>query len=454
MSSRPGRAEVFRYVQHDWDADSRRLLCRYDLDGETFEEAFTFTPTDADLALGTAPDPEDLEAAFRLVFLLAGMSYYKAGAPPVVDLGTTATTASERELLRASLVEGLGEYAHKNQLDLSDVRFEGPTATPAPVGPPPAEPVRPLIPFGGGVDSIVTVEGLRPVVEDAALFVVTRGETPFAAIENAAEVAGFPIARVRRQLDPKILQSRQRGYLDGHVPVTGILSTLAVATAVLSGRDAVVLSNERSASDGNVVVDGREVNHQWSKSIHFERLLRDALAEGGPSGVAYYSWLRDASALWIADRFARLTDYHRVFRSCNRNFTIDPERRLSEWCGVCDKCCFVDLVLAPFLPAAELDAIFHGREPLQNPDLLEQFRVLLGLVEAPKPFECVGDVDECQEAAVLAHARRTGDAVGLLAPLHAELSERSLAPATLPTAWRVPSGPHHIPRSHAASDVR
>ena len=141
MSSRPGRAEVFRYVQHDWDADSRRLLCRYDLDGETFEEAFTFTPTDADLALGTAPDPEDLEAAFRLVFLLAGMSYYKAGAPPVVDLGTTATTASERELLRASLVEGLGEYAHKNQLDLSDVRFEGPTATPAPVGPPPAEPV-------------------------------------------------------------------------------------------------------------------------------------------------------------------------------------------------------------------------------------------------------------------------------------------------------------------------
>ena len=39
---------------------------------------------------------QDLGATPRLVFLLAGVSYYKTAAPPVVDLGDLATTAAER----------------------------------------------------------------------------------------------------------------------------------------------------------------------------------------------------------------------------------------------------------------------------------------------------------------------------------------------------------------------
>ena len=59
----------------------------------------------------------------------------------------------------------------------------------------------------------------------------------------------------------------------------------------LNGYDAVTLANERSASSGNVVYDGIEVNHQFSKSARAEALLRGAVAETGVA-VDIFSLLR------------------------------------------------------------------------------------------------------------------------------------------------------------------
>ncbi|MGC2167629.1 MAG: hypothetical protein WA580_00840, partial [Acidimicrobiales bacterium] len=59
----------------------------------------------------------------------------------------------------------------------------------------------------------------------------------------------------------------------------------------------------------------------------------------------------------------------------------------------CDKCLFINLVLAPYLPRAALREIF-GHEPLSDPAREEQLRVLVGLGADAKPFECVGDPDE------------------------------------------------------------
>ena len=55
------------------------------------------------------------------------------------------------------------------------------------------------------------------------------------------------------------------GALNGHIPVTAINSLIAIATAVLHGLGPVVMSNERSASDPNLIWNGHEINHQWSK---------------------------------------------------------------------------------------------------------------------------------------------------------------------------------------------
>jgi hypothetical protein len=85
--------------------------------------------------------------------------------------------------------------------------------------------------------------------------------------------------------------------------------------------------------------------------------------------------------------------FHHVFRSCNRAFTQASGERAQNWCGECDKCLFINLILAPFLSRSALLEIFAS-EPLANPDLQGQLRALVGVGLDHKPFECVGDPDE------------------------------------------------------------
>src|SRR5580693_9040216 len=115
------RGRVFRYEGWTTDAERGMLTCRYSLDGREFAERVALAP-------GQRWHTEAARAAARLVFLLAGGSYYKTAAPPVIDLGTTALTDAERAFLRDFYLQGLGEYAYKNALDLSDLRIHGPAA--------------------------------------------------------------------------------------------------------------------------------------------------------------------------------------------------------------------------------------------------------------------------------------------------------------------------------------
>jgi hypothetical protein len=166
------------------------------------------------------------------------------------------------------------------------------------------------------------------------------------------------------------------------VPVTGILSGVAVLAAVLAGRDAVVMSNEWSASKPTIEAGGRAINHQYSKSAAFEADFRAVLGQSVSLDLDYFSALRARTELWVAAEFARLPQFHDSFHSCNKAFYLDPAKRLDHWCGECDKCCFIDLILAPFVPAADLRRIFGGREPLDNLELQGKFQALLGVAAA------------------------------------------------------------------------
>ena len=380
------RGSVFRYQSFAVDAERGVLSCYYELDGREFTERITLAP-------GPRWHTEAARAAARLVFLLAGVSYYKTAAPPVIDFGETALTDAELAFLREFYLQGLGEFAYRNALDLTSLRLEArsaglggtllargddprePLATGGthPSGPP--LPRRALVPFGGGIDSIVTVERVRRLA-DTALFVVSRPADRFDAIEQPAAVTGLEVVRAEREIDPQLLRSAELGFLNGHVPVTGILSAIAVLAAVLADRDAVVMSNEWSASIPTLEYAGHPVNHQFSKSEQFEAAFRDALAQSPVPLPGYFSWLRDRTELWVGQEFAGLEPYHDSFRSCNKAFYTERARRLDHWCGQCDKCCFIDLILAPFLPAEALRRIFAVTgEPLDDPGLAAKFRV-------------------------------------------------------------------------------
>jgi hypothetical protein len=440
------RGQVFRYLSYSADPERGTLTCRYELDGREFAERFT-------LPAGPRWHREAARAAARLVFLLAGVSYYKTAAPPLIDLGETALTETELAFLREFYVQGLGEFGYRNNLDLTSLRIEAPRAEAEAEAMAAARPEalgarRALVPFGGGIDSIVVVERVRRLA-DVALFVVNRPADRFAAIEAPAAVTGLPIVRAEREIDPQLLRSAELGFLNGHVPVTGILSAIAVLAAVLEDRDAVVMSNEWSASVPTLEFDGRPVNHQFSKSDIFEAAFRDVLAQACADRLPeYFSWLRDRTELWVGREFAALEQYHGSFRSCNKAFYSDKTRRLDHWCGECDKCCFIDLILAPFLPAAELRRIFAVTgEPLDNPGLAGKFRALLGA--GAKPFECVGEVTECRAAVLLAARRDDRAGHPLLTELALEVAGWPDAPSAADAvAMLAPVGENFIPAGY------
>jgi len=438
-------ADRFRYDDYELDAALGRLTCRYSLGTRHFCERVSFDP-------GGDWEAPGVDAAARLVFMLAGVSYYKTSAPSIIDLGKLATTGEERRFLRTFYTEGLAEFAYRNALDLSHLQVIGPELyRQEPAGFVPIA-GRPLVPFGGGIDSIVSADEVRKRHPGTSLFIVSKSGDRFDAIEEPARITGLRVVRAEREVDPAVVRSTESGFLNGHVPVTGIISAIAVMAAVLGRHDAVVMSNEWSASVGTLVVDGHTINHQWSKGFDFERGFRELIASGIGPVPDYFSLLRPYSELWVAKRFASLPRFHGAFRSCNRAFHIERAKRLDHWCGTCDKCCFVDLILSPFISRDELSEVFDGREPLDEPSLEDRFRTLVGSGTEGKPFECVGEEGECRAAVRLAAVRPDRGDNKLLHTLAAELGYGSLGDGAAPAELLRPIGDHFIPDDYLPDD--
>jgi hypothetical protein len=211
---------------------------------------------------------------------------------------------------------------------------------------------------------------------------------PSPAAMRIAAVSGLDLVSVKRRLDPLIFELNKAGALNGHVPVTAIVSLAVVAAGYAHGYATTVMALESSADEPTRRIGSTGVNHQWSKSSEFEFGLRDVLAEISCS-IRYSSALRDLTELDIAGCFAQMTRYHPLFRSCNRAFALDGG--VDGWCNDCPKCRFVFLMLATSLDPGDLVGIF-GADLFSSPGQIQGFRDLLDIDR--KPFECVGTLEE------------------------------------------------------------
>ncbi|GAA2668938.1 hypothetical protein Apa02nite_047290 [Actinoplanes palleronii] len=421
--------DVMRFPSYAFDPTTGIATFDYLLDGP---EPLRFTET---ITLPVPAEGHDLETLHRVLELLhvvAGVSYYKVGAPPRV-LAPLPVAPEVAAWFTRIYTDGLAEYAYRNQLPhVLELTVETPGVLA------PATPVevtgRPLSAVGGGKDSIVTLEILRAAGLDPVPFSVN----PNPVIVNVNAASGLTALAARRKLDPLLFELNKAGALNGHIPVTAINSLIAVATAVWHGLGPVIMSNERSASDPNLVWNGHEVNHQWSKGVLAEGLLRSAVAAHTGLVDPYFSLLRTLSELHIAQLFAGHTAYDDVVTSCNKAFKLhDPTAR---WCGDCPKCRFVFLAMAPHMPRERLAHIF-GHDLFAAEAQVPGFLELLG-VDGHKPFECVGEAEEC----LVALSMLTDDAPVLVAL-------RAAVPAS---AWDTvshsnvftPGGPHHVPPAY------
>lgn len=387
----------FRFVDCAFDASTgvARLAYAFD-DGPTLVETVTIPGAPFDL---DGPRAQAVEQALRLLHLFAGVSYYKAAVPREITIEGYAIDAGTAAFLTDVYENGLGEFAYRNGLQLRGViRFPAEAGTLAPA---PSLGLREqaLVAIGGGKDSLVSIESLRDA-EIAQTVTWIGGSQLIAA---CAARTGLPTLNIGRQLAPELFEYNRAGAWNGHIPVTAVNSAILALAALLHGHDQVVFSNERSASYGSLIEGTGEVNHQWSKGWTFEQAFANHLATHVAADLRYYSLLRPLSELAVARQFARSDRYDQHFSSCNRNFHILGERPAQRWCGICPKCHFVFLALAPFMSKPRLVGIF-GRNLLDDPDQMPGFDALLEYRDH-KPFECVGEGQESR-AAMAALAQR------------------------------------------------
>lgn len=394
----PTSYERFIFDSYHFDTEARRIELHYSVDDAFhFTETFTLAPH---TPLTHARDADVDRAVFAL-HIAAGISYFKAFCPPQIEVRSGKLSVAQADFWDEFYTRGLGEFFYQNKIDYHGL-IHFPVSNDAPRPLPfivPPEPKRALVPFGGGKDSQVTAELLRERGLDITLFRMQ----PHRFITELAEVNHLPLLEVTRTLDPQLYELNKQGALNGHIPITGIVTFLTMVVALLNGFDSVFFSNERSSDYGNVEYLGLEVNHQWSKSNEAERMLRDYIEAYITHKSQYLNLLRPLSDLHIAKLFTRKPTYFAHVTSCNRNWLwqqLDENPNQGRWCGECDKCAFTFAMFAAFLPLERVVDIFK-KNLYDDATLLPRYRQLWG-AETFKPFECVGTPEETKAALYLA----------------------------------------------------
>ncbi len=335
---------------------------------------------------------EQLETLAFQIGMTELVSYWKIACPKRVVVKPFALTESQKRFWKKLYYNGLGEFIYLNGISVSEAELMDLESLPMSFQPGDVRGMesmgsvrfdeRTLVPVGGGKDSVVTLECLRNEMPVIPMIVNPRGATL-----NCVKTAGYKeneFIVINRTLDPTMLKLNAEGYLNGHTPFSALLAFISILVAFGSRSKYIALSNENSANESTV--PGTNINHQYSKSIEFERDFRNYVAENINKEVQYFSFLRPLSELQIASLFAQCEAYHPVFRSCNVGSKTDS------WCGHCPKCLFTWIILSPFLSHEKLVAIF-GKDLMADASLQPIMEELNGTA-AVKPFECVGTVEE------------------------------------------------------------
>lgn len=327
---------------------------------------------------------DQLEALAFQIGMVELVSYWKLACPKTIVVKPFDLKLCQKKWWRHLYYQGLGEFRYLNGIECSEhdfLRMESGTNRDFKSVHVPLE-EKTLIPVGGGKDSVVTLECLRNAIPVIPLILNPRGATV-----SCIEAAGFTlddVAVINRTLDPTMLKLNNEGFLNGHTPFSALLAFLTLLISAGTGSKYIALSNESSANESTV--PGTDINHQYSKSIDFERDFRDYVRQHLNEEMQYFSFLRPLNEMQIASLFSQSEAYHEVFRSCNAGSKTDS------WCGKCPKCLFTWLILSPFLSRDRLTAIF-GKDLLVDAELRPVFEELNG-TSAVKPFECVGTVEE------------------------------------------------------------
>lgn len=388
MSTYISPYKAFIFETYEFNHDTKKLILTY-----SFDEAITFTETVEFYGDMVEYDAEIIDSLAFYYWILAGTSYYKAYLAPTFVIKNVNITQGQADFFNFVYSGGLSQYLYENKLTPQNLATFQATSTDTP---------KPhtyngngiLLMESGGKDSILSAELLKKAGQNfTSWHMSSTGNYP----KQVFDLIGKPHRLAKRSIDLVALQqARRNGALNGHVPFSGIFAGAALIHAVLTGKQYVLASNEASADEGNIELNGFVVNHQFSKTYDFELALQNYIHTYVSPELQYASLLRPLSEVKVAQLFADLAwpRYRNHYTSCNlANYKQGRDNGELTWDGTCPKCANTFLLFAPFVAEEELLALFAGKNLMLDPSLRETFRQLLGQSDV-KPFECVATFDE------------------------------------------------------------
>ena len=375
---------MFTFLDYNFDDLSSIATFRYrGKNNIIFTEKVKFFHPDF-----TDYNPELLNEALFLAFIILGTSYYKA--EPTTEIKLPESIDKTQALFFNKIYqEGLSQFAFENHLTRKNLATFKASQEANPVPKTLNQKSKTLVMVSGGKDSLLAFEKIKKTGADYEIAYIS----PNGAYPSILNELGRPII-IERTIDKAGLKTA--GGLNGHVPVTLINEALALIQAILVGATHIEFGIGREGLEPHAWIDDLPVNHQWSKTEEAQNLLKNYLGTHVAENLTIGSTLENLTELEIAEEFAKTCwdKYAGKWSSCNvANYKQNENSETLKWCGKCAKCANSYLLFCPFVPYEKQLEIF-GRDLFKDPDLEEIFHGLLGKNGVMKPFECIASIEE------------------------------------------------------------
>lgn len=403
----PSPDAVFRFLSYYFDRSTYTATFVYQgIDNIIFTEKIFFAPKPGTntSSFNLLDDPgltQLLDQAMFLAFILIGTSYYKAHPTKNIRLDRPLDNFQTR-FFSTVFQEGLSQYAFENRLTRDKLATFKPT---------PGFQNKPAVEYrgqgvlalqSGGKDSLLVAELLNEHnINFVPWYISSSSDRSHPNVIDHLD-DGFNHQKasvIYRQIDHLHLQ--QTGGLNGHVPVTFIVESLALIQAILNNQNVILTSIGREGEEPHAIIGDLPVNHQWSKTWQAEQLMTEYIKRYLSPDLHLGSPIRHLSELRIADLFVQKCwqKYGYSFSSCNEaNYKQNSQNGTLKWCGHCAKCANSYLLFCPFIPPQFLQSLFGDKDLFLDQNLTQIFKGLLGVGGEMKPFECVGSVEELRSA--------------------------------------------------------
>ena len=332
----------------------------------------------------------------KLAFYVTATSYFKTFPTSNLEFEKASPNKQQARFLETVLTDGLSQFWFENQLDPADkisiysnnpdddsaVDYEGKGS---------------LVLQSGGKDSLLLASLLKECKQDFQPWYESTSKTHPEVLDSF----NLPLIHATRKIDSENLkEATELGGLNGHVPITYIVSSHALLQMVASNLSRVLLAIGNEGIEPSGYIGNLPVQHQWSKTLVAERLIQDYINRYISTNIEYGSPLRPFHEIRIAQLFVdeAFSQYGRSFSSCNvSNYKQGTDNQELSWCGQCPKCANAFLLFAPFLNPKQLEQMIGGNL-FQKSELVDTYKGLLDVEGQAKPLECVGETDELRWA--------------------------------------------------------